>query len=203
MTEGGAVTHDGMGSPIDHNRACAAVRELLLAFGLNPDSDQLRDTPRRVAENYADFFAGLGEDPLALFRDTLPLGEAAGETVIIRDLSLRSLCEHHLLPFRGRAHIAYQPRERVAGLGTLPRLIDMLAARPQLQERLGEQIAETIAHGLEPDGVLVVLEATHACLADRGSRESAASIITIASRGSLSEAGKRAEILALIGAEHP
>lgn len=188
-----------MSEGIDRQRVAAAVRELLSAIGQNPDSVELEGTPGRVADAYAEFFAGVGIDPLALLADAVPVGEDTGELVLVRDISLRSVCEHHLLPFRGRAHVAYRPGERVVGLGSLARVVEVLAARPQLQERLGEQIADAVNEGLAPEGVLVVLEASHGCVADRGVRQAEATAVTIASRGVLAEPLRRAEVLALVG----
>lgn len=188
-----------MSERIDRERVVAAVRELLSAIGQNPDSAELSNTPDRVADAYAEFFAGVDINPLELLADAVPVGEDTGELVLVRDITLRSVCEHHLLPFRGRAHLAYRPGERVVGLGALARVVEALAARPQLQERLGEQIADAVEQGLRPDGVLVVLEASHGCVADRGVRQTEATAVTIASRGSLAEPHRRAEVLALIG----
>ncbi len=184
---------------IDRQRVVAAVRELLGAIGEDPDSEELAATPERVADAYAEFFAGVGVDPLTLLADAVAVGDDTGELVLVRDITLRSMCEHHLLPFRGRAHIAYRPAAKVVGLGAFARLVDALAARPQLQERLGEQIADAIDAGLAPEGVLVVLEASHGCVADRGVKQIEAKAVTMASRGSLSEPAARAEVMALIG----
>jgi GTP cyclohydrolase I len=158
---------------VDRARVAALVRELLEAIGENPDRPGLRQTPERVADAYGEFFAGVDADPAApLSRtisisrgpapDTLPSG-----AVMLRDIDFRSVCEHHLLPFRGRAHLAYLPGEKVVGLGALPRVVEVLSARPQVQERLGEQIADTIADGLDARGVLVVLDAVHGCVTSR------------------------------------
>ncbi|MDI6022468.1 GTP cyclohydrolase I [Leucobacter sp. UT-8R-CII-1-4] len=189
-----------MSGTVDRDRVAQAVRELLIAIGENPDSAELASTPNRVAEAYTEFFSGVGVDPVALLADAVPVGEDTGELVLVRDITLRSMCEHHLLPFRGRAHIAYRPGEKVVGLGALPRVVETLAARPQMQERLGEQIADAMVEGLAPEGVLVVLEASHGCVADRGVKQVEATAVTIAARGTLSQPGMRAEILALIGA---
>lgn len=188
-----------MSEHVDRPRIAAAVRELLLGLGVDPDSDELASTPDRVAESYAEFFAGLGEDPASYLADSVPVGDRVGELVLLRDIDLRSVCEHHLLPFRGRAHIAYRPGERVVGLSALPRVVAALAARPQVQERLGEQIAQVIEDGLDPDGVLVVLEAQHGCVADRGVRQAGTTAVTVAARGSLADAAERAAVFALIG----
>lgn len=190
-----------MSSHIDRGRVAAAVREILVAIGADPDSDELRATPERVADAYAEFFSGVGFDPLSLLEDSIPVDGETGELVLVRDIAFRSVCEHHLLPFRGRAHIAYRPGERVVGLSALPRVVETLAARPQVQERLGEQIAQAIDTALAPKGVVVVLEARHGCVADRGVRQSDAVALTIASRGELSEPPARGEIISLVGAQ--
>src|SRR5690606_16750545 len=122
-----------------------------------------------------------------------------GELVIVRDIALRSMCEHHLLPFRGRAHIAYRPRERIVGLSALPRVVSTLAARPQVQERLGEQIADALVTGLARRGVLVVLEASHGCVSDRGVQQADVTAVTIAARGELADPITRSEVIALVG----
>ncbi|HEY9308621.1 MAG TPA: GTP cyclohydrolase I [Microbacterium sp.] len=191
---------------VDRERIAALVRELLEAIGEDPERPGLRQTPERVADAYAEFFAGVGEDAAApLARtisvsrgpapDTLPSG-----AVMLRDILFRSVCEHHLLPFRGHAHLAYLPGEQVVGLGALPKVVEILSSRPQVQERLGEQIADVIAASLDARGVLVVLEATHECVTMRGGRQPDASTVTIAARGELAEPAARAELVALIGA---
>jgi GTP cyclohydrolase IA len=191
---------------VDTERIERAVHEILIAIGEDPDRPGLERTPQRVAEAYAEFFGGLQVDPLTHLADTVPLGAteagvpATSDAVVLRDLSFRSVCEHHLLPFVGTAHVAYLPGDRVVGLGRIPAVIDTLAARPQLQERLAEEIADTLVAGLEPKGVLVVLDAQHRCVTTRGPRQERSSTITIASRGSLAEPAARAEIIALIGA---
>lgn len=189
---------------VDRDRVAAAVRDILAAIGEDPDRPGLKATPQRVADAYAEFFSGVGADaaePLAhtisVSRgpapDTLPSG-----AVLLRDIRFRSVCEHHLLPFAGRAHIAYLPGEQVVGLGALPRVVDVLAARPQVQERLGEQIADTIAASLDARGVLVVLDASHECVTMRGGRQPEAATVTIAARGALAETAARAEIMMLL-----
>lgn len=187
-----------MSAGVDRERVARAVRELLGAIGVDPESAELQATPGRVAESYAEFFAGVGVDPQQFLGDSVPVDGETGELVLMRDISLRSICEHHLLPFRGRAHVAYQPGDRVVGLSALPRVVAALAERPQVQERLGEQIAQALVDGLAPLGVLVVLEASHGCVADRGVRETTAEAVTIASRGSLAYPAARAEVIALI-----
>ena len=190
---------------VDARRIERAVLEILLAIGEDPDRPGLARTPERVAEAYAEFFAGLDVDPLSHLADTVPLGAteegvpATSDAVILRDLAFRSVCEHHLLPFVGTAHVAYLPNERVVGLGRIPAVVDTLASRPQLQERLAEEIADTLQAGLDPKGVLVVLDAQHRCVTTRGSRQERSSTVTIASRGALASPAARAEIIALIG----
>jgi GTP cyclohydrolase I len=184
---------------IDRARVEAAVAELLAAIGEDPARAGLRETPSRVADAYAEFFAGIGADPLEPLRDTIPVGDVEPELVIVRDLEFRSVCEHHLLPFLGRAHIGYLPAQKVVGLGRLPKLVDALAARPQLQERLTEQIADALMTGLEPRGVVVVLDAQHQCVTTRGARQVRSSTVTVASRGELDEQVRRAEVVALMG----
>lgn len=156
-------------------------------------------TPERVADAYQEFFSGIGVDPVPELGDGIPAQDTDGDLVLVRNLQFRSLCEHHLLPFRGVAHIAYIPDRTLVGLGRLPRVIDVLASRPQLQERLTEQIADALCDGLAPRGVLVVMDATHGCVSMRGMRQAESSTVTIASRGDLSEPSARAEIMALIG----
>lgn len=189
---------------VDRPRVEALVRELLEAIGEDPDRPGLRQTPHRVAEAYAEFFSGVGVDAAAPLDRTISVSRGpAPETVssgavLLRDVQFRSVCEHHLLPFIGAAHIAYLPGEQVVGLGALPRVVDALASRPQVQERLGEQIADAIGSRIDARGVLVVLEAVHGCVTSRGERQPAASTVTIAARGELAEPAARAELIALI-----
>jgi GTP cyclohydrolase I len=190
---------------VDRERVAALVRELLEAIGEDPDRPGLKATPGRVADAYAEFFAGVGEDASAPLAHTISVAQGpAPETspsgaVMLRDIQFRSVCEHHLLPFRGRAHIAYLPGDQVVGLGALPKVVGILASRPQVQERLGEQIADAIADALDTRGVLVVLDAAHECVTMRGDRQHEASTVTIAVRGELTDAVARAELIALIG----
>lgn len=191
---------------IDPARVEAAVGELLAAIGEDPSRPGLIGTPARVAEAYAEFFAGVGEDPLEPLADAAEFADgddALGELVVLRDVAFRSICEHHLLPFLGTAHLAYAPGTRIVGLGRLPRVAEILAARPQLQERLTEQIADALDAGLAPEGVLVVLDAVHGCVTARGPRQTSTSTITVASRGRLSDPVRRAEVMALIGSGAP
>lgn len=185
---------------IDRARIEAAVAELLAAIGEEPSRPGLRETPAKVADAYAEFFAGLGADPLEPLRETIPVDGADPELVIVRDLEFRSVCEHHLLPFLGRAHVAYLPSDRVVGLGRLPRVVDILASRPQIQERLTEQIADAVMQGLDARGALVVLDAQHQCVTTRGARQVHSSTVTVAGRGALADPVRRSEVIALIGA---
>jgi len=184
---------------VDQPRIEAAVAEILAAIGEDPDRPGLQTTPQRVASAYAEFFAGLAQDPLDHLRDTVPVGDRTGELVLLRDIEFRSVCEHHLLPFLGTAHVAYLPGERIVGLGKLADVVETLAARPQLQERLTEEIADALEAGLAPRGILVVLDAKHGCVRTRGPRQTHSSTVTMASRGDLALPVARTEIIALIG----
>jgi GTP cyclohydrolase I len=191
--------------PIDTARIEAAVLEILAAIGEDPARPGLATTPQRIAQAYTEFFSGLAVDPLEHLADSVEFTAGSGELselVLLRDIEFRSMCEHHLLPFAGVAHVAYIPRARIVGLGRLPRVVETLASRPQLQERLTEEIADALQTGLDPLGVLVVLDAVHGCVTARGVRQSRSSTVTMASRGILSEAVARAEIMAMIGAVH-
>jgi GTP cyclohydrolase I len=188
---------------IDSARIEAAVSELLAAIGEDPARPGLESTPRRIAEAYAEFFAGIGQDPLDHLSDATDLGAESGELgelVLLRDVDFRSVCEHHLLPFTGVAHLAYAPGERIVGLGRLPRVVETLSSRPQLQERLGEQIADALETGLAPRGVLVMLDARHGCVTARGTRQVSSTTVTVATRGTLSEPVAQAAVLATIAA---
>ncbi|MDR6866561.1 GTP cyclohydrolase I [Microbacterium resistens] len=190
---------------VDRERIAALTRELLEAIGEDPERPGLTNTPARVAELYAEFFSGVGEDPAAPLAHTISVSHGpAPETlpsgaVLLRGIRFRSVCEHHLLPFAGHAHIAYLPGEQVVGLGALVRVVEILASRPQVQERLGEQVADTIASHLDARGVLVVMDAAHGCVTMRGGRQPEATTLTIAARGEYLDPAARAELIALIG----
>jgi GTP cyclohydrolase I len=192
-----------MSAPFDRPRIEAAVLEILQAIGDDPTRPGLADTPRRVADAYEEFFGGLGVDPgEVLATAVVPADDGErGELVIIRDIEFRSVCEHHLLPFLGVAHIAYVPGEKIVGLGRIPGLVDALASRPMLQERLGEEIADALQASVEPEGVLVVLDAVHGCVTSRGARQTHSSTVTVASRGALAQPAARAEAISLIGVQ--
>ena len=158
-----------------------AVRQLLEAIGENPEREGLVGTPRRIAEMYAEIFAGLNQDP----REVLRVGfeEGHDEMVVLRDIPFYSVCEHHLLPFHGVVHVGYIPRGRVAGISKIARVVDILARRPQLQERLTSQIADVIMDVLEPQGVAVVASAEHLCMTMRGVKKPGTQVVTSVNRG--------------------
>ena len=192
------------GDAIDTARIEAAVTEILLAIGENPDRPGLRNTPGRVAHAYLEFFSGLALDPLDHLGAAVPADPGQlGEVVLLRDIEFRSICEHHLLPFSGVAHLAYVPGGRIVGFGHLLRVVETLAARPQLQERLTEEIADALHGGLDPLGVLVVLDAVHNCVTARGARQNRSSTVTIAARGTLAEPAARSEVMRLISGNGP
>jgi len=182
----------------DHERAAAAVRELLIAIGEDPDREGLRDTPRRVARAYAELTAGLRQTPSDVLTTTFDIGH--DEMVLVRDIELWSMCEHHLVPFTGVAHVGYIPSESgmITGLSKLARLVDVYAKRPQVQERLTTQIADALVAGLDARGVIVVIEAEHLCMTMRGVRKAGARTITSAVRGQMHNAATRSEAMALI-----
>ncbi|MGY1679727.1 GTP cyclohydrolase I FolE [Geodermatophilus sp. SYSU D01176] len=184
---------------VDLERAAAAVRELLLAVGEDPDRPGLQETPGRVARAYAETFAGLWEDPAAVLATTFD--EDHDEMVLVKDIPMYSTCEHHLVPFHGVAHIGYIPGEdgRVTGLSKLARLVEVYARRPQVQERMTSQIADALADVLKPRGVLVVIEAEHLCMAMRGIRKPGSSTVTSAVRGIFRESpATRSEAMSLV-----
>jgi GTP cyclohydrolase I len=159
-----------------------AVREILLAVGEDPDREGLLETPKRVAKMYAEVFEGLKQDPRKVFK--VFKGEDHEEMVLLRDIPFYSMCEHHLLPFTGKAHVAYIPTKgKLSGLSKLARVVDVLARRPQVQERLTGQVADTIMEVLEPKGALVIVEAEHLCMTMRGARKPGSKMITSAVRG--------------------
>ena len=181
-----------------------AVASIIEAIGEDPQREGLRETPRRVAQMYQELFAGLEQDPaevLAVTFEVLDVAseEAYREMVILRDVPFYSICEHHFLPFFGYAHIGYVPDGRVVGASKLARVLDILAHRPQLQERLTEQTADVIYNALHSVGVAVVIEAEHLCLSLRGVQKPGTTVVTSATRGSFStESTNRAELLALL-----
>ena len=198
MPDGGVVNGDL--PPVDRPRIEAAVREILAAIGEDPDRDGLQDTPARVARMYEEIFAGLREMPDHHLQVTFDAGH--DEMVMVRDIALVSTCEHHLVPFMGKAHVAYIPNDdgRITGLSKLARLVDAYARRPQVQERLTTQIADEIERTLQPKGVLVVIEAEHLCMSMRGVRKPGSSTVTSAVRGLFREnVATRTEAMRFIG----
>ncbi len=184
--------------PIDLERAAAAVRELLIAIGEDPDRDGLRDTPDRVARSYAEIFRGLREEPDDVLSTTFDLGH--DELVLVKDIEVYSTCEHHLVPFHGVAHVGYIPSRdgRITGLSKIARLVDVYAKRPQVQERLTTQVADAMVRVLQPRGVVVVIECEHLCMSMRGVRKPGARTVTSAVRGGLREPATRSEVMSLI-----
>jgi GTP cyclohydrolase IA len=183
----------------DEARVAAAVRELLLAVGEDPDRDGLRDTPARVARSYAEAFAGLGAEPADVLTTVFDAGHQ--EMVLVKDIEMYSTCEHHLVPFYGVAHVGYVPDRtgRITGLSKLARLVDVYARRPQVQERLTGQIADALMEHLTPRGAIVVVEAEHLCMSMRGVRKPGSRTVTSAVRGLFREsATTRAEAMSLI-----
>jgi GTP cyclohydrolase I len=184
-------------SDVDKPRIERAVREILAAIGEEPEREGLRDTPARVARMYAELFSGLRTRPAEHLRRVFE--ERYDELVLVRDISFNSMCEHHLLPFTGVAHVGYLPNGRVAGLSKLARVVEDLSRRPQVQERMTHQIADLLASELAAKGVIVVLEATHTCMTIRGIRKPGSQMVTSAVRGLFkSNEATRAEAMALI-----
>lgn len=182
----------------DLPRAEAAIRELLLAVGEDPERDGLRDTPARVARAYAEMLSGLDRDPRDVLTTTFDVGHE--EMVLVRDIPVYSMCEHHLLPFHGVAHVGYIPAKdgRVAGLSKLARLVDLYARRPQVQERMTTQVADALVDVLGAMGVIVVVECEHLCMSMRGVRTPGARTLTSAVRGQMRHPATRAEAMSLI-----
>ncbi|MFD5080388.1 GTP cyclohydrolase I FolE [Streptomyces sp. NPDC058371] len=194
------VTLDGEGTigEFDQKRAEDAIRELLIAVGEDPEREGLRDTPGRVARAYKELFAGLRQQPEDVLTTTFDLGH--DEMVLVKDIEIVSLCEHHLLPFHGVAHVGYIPAEsgKITGLSKLARLVEVFARRPQVQERLTTQVADSLMRILEARGAIVVIEAEHMCMSVRGIRKPGAKTTTSAVRGQLRDATTRAEAMSLI-----
>jgi GTP cyclohydrolase IA len=197
----GPVTHAGAAvGKFDAPRAEAAVRELLIAIGEDPDREGLRQTPERVARAYAEMTVGLRQRAEDVLTTTFDIGH--DEMVLVRDIELWSMCEHHLVPFTGVCHIGYIPAEsgKITGLSKLARLVDVYAKRPQVQERLTTQIADSLMEILEARGAIVVIEAEHLCMTMRGVRKAGARTVTSAVRGIMHSPATRAEAMALINA---
>ncbi|MFJ7631097.1 GTP cyclohydrolase I FolE [Streptomyces sp. NPDC097595] len=198
MTDPVTLDPQGPIGEFDEKRAEAAVRELLLAVGEDPDREGLKETPGRVARAYREILAGLRQEPEDVLTTTFDLGH--DEMVLVKDIEIMSLCEHHLLPFHGVAHVGYIPAEsgKITGLSKLARLVDVFARRPQVQERLTTQVADALMRILEARGAIVVVEAEHMCMSVRGIRKPGAKTTTSAVRGQLRDASTRAEAMSLI-----
>lgn len=190
---------DAGGHQVDHPRIEAAVREILAAIGEDPDRDGLLDTPARVARMYAEISSGLREDPEEHLYKVFDVDH--DEMIMVRDIPVYSMCEHHLLPFHGTAHVAYIPKPggRITGLSKIARLVDGYARRPQVQERLTRQVADAVQSALDPAGVLAVVEAEHMCMSMRGVRKPGSSTVTSAVHGIFREqASTRSEAMRFI-----
>ena len=188
---------DPSARPVDQPRIERAVREILAAVGEDPDREGLLETPARVARMYAELFSGLGQDPRVHLQTAFQ--EKYDEIVLVRDIAFNSVCEHHLLPFIGRAHIGYMPDGRVLGLSKLARLVETISHRPQVQERMTEQIATLLEEDLGAKGVAVVVEATHTCMTVRGVRKPGSVCVTSAMKGVFrANVSSRAEVMSLI-----
>ncbi|NBT13139.1 MAG: GTP cyclohydrolase I FolE [Planctomycetia bacterium] len=189
-------------SPVDHARIERAVREILAAVGEDPDREGLLETPARVARMYAEMFSGLHQDPKVHLRKAFT--EKYDEIVLIRDIAFTSMCEHHLLPFVGKAHVGYLPDGRVLGLSKLARIVEVVSHRPQVQERMTEQIADLLVEDLGAKGVAVVVEASHTCMTIRGVRKPGSLCVTSAMKGIFrSNVSSRAEVMSLIYGNRP
>lgn len=201
MTQRPVASAGGAVREFDEKRARDAVRELLIAVGEDPDREGLRDTPARVARAYREIFAGLWQRPEDVLTTTFDLGH--DEMVLVKDIEVLSTCEHHLAPFVGYAHIGYIPSAsgKITGLSKLARLVDVYARRPQVQERMTTQIADSLMRILDPRGVIVVIECEHMCMTMRGVRKPGAKTTTSAVRGQLRDATTRAEAMSLIMAK--
>ncbi|WP_030709476.1 GTP cyclohydrolase I FolE [Streptomyces sp. NRRL F-2580] len=199
MTDPVTLTGDeGTIGEFDEKRAEAAIRELLIAVGEDPEREGLLETPARVARSYREIFAGLYQRPEEVLTTTFDIGH--DEMVLVKDIEVMSSCEHHLVPFHGVAHVGYIPSTdgKITGLSKLARLVDVFARRPQVQERLTTQIADSLMEILEPRGVIVVIECEHMCMTMRGVRKPGAKTITSAVRGQLRDPATRNEAMSLI-----
>jgi GTP cyclohydrolase I len=186
-------------SGVDLPRIEAAVREILIGIGEDPDRDGLRDTPARVARMYTELFVGLGQDPREVLKTVFEANH--DEMVLVKDIQVQSVCEHHLIPFHGVAHVGYIPNDSgtITGLSKLARLVDVYARRPQVQERMTSQIADALEESIMPRGVIVVVECEHLCMSYRGVRKPGATTVTSAVRGLFrTQQATRAEAMSLI-----
>jgi GTP cyclohydrolase I len=195
--QAGKEQEDGAPAAIDLPRIERAVREILFAIGEDPERESLSETPARVARMYAELFCGMHADPGRHLKKVFT--DQYDEMVLVRDISFNSMCEHHLLPFMGKAHVGYLPRGKVTGLSKLARVVEEISHRPQVQERMTHQIADLINADLDPKGVIVILEAEHTCMTIRGIRKPGSLTVTSAVRGLFkTNPASRAEAMALI-----
>jgi GTP cyclohydrolase I len=186
-----------MAEAVDQKRIRAAVREILLAVGEDPDREGLRETPERVARMYAELFVGLRQNPAEPLRKTFT--EKYDEVVLVKDIGFESMCEHHLMPFHGKAHVAYLPNGKIVGLSKLARVVEILSRRPQVQERMTEDLADLLMKHLDARGVGVILEAAHSCMTMRGIRKADSVCTTSSMRGAFRDnLSSRSELMALI-----
>lgn len=186
---------------MDEERIKRAVSEIIAAIGDDESREGLRETPRRIAEMYSEIFDGLEQDPLEVLGVTFDAG-GHQEMVILKDIPFYSVCEHHFLPFHGVAHVGYIPRDRLAGVSKIARVVEVLAHRPQMQERLTSQVADSLMAGLHPTGVAIVLEAEHLCMTMRGVKKPGSRLVTSATRGVFrTSAATRAEFFSLVRQE--
>jgi GTP cyclohydrolase I len=186
---------------MDQERIRRAVSEMITAIGEDASREGLRETPRRIADMYAEIFEGVEQDPLEVLGVTFDAG-GHREMIIFKDIPFFSVCEHHFLPFHGVAHVGYIPKERLAGASKIARVVEVLARRPQMQERLTSQVADTLMAGLVPSGVAVVVEAEHLCMTMRGVKKPGSQLVTSATRGIFrTNAATRAEFFSLVREE--
>ncbi len=182
---------------VDQERIAKAVREILYAIGDDPDREGLQETPQRVARMYAEIFSGMGSDPSVHLKKFFT--EKYDEIVLVRDISFNSMCEHHLLPFMGKVHIGYLPNGKVIGLSKLARVVETVSKRPQIQERMTEEIANLLVHDLNAKGAGVIIDAVHTCMTVRGIKKQGATCITSAMKGTFRKDPRtRAEFLHLV-----
>jgi GTP cyclohydrolase I len=179
-------------------KARQALREMLIALGENPDREGLQDTPDRVIRSWSEIYAGYGQDPAEILARTFEDVNGYDEMILLKDIPFHSTCEHHMLPFEGKAHVAYLPKDRVVGLSKLARLVDCFARRLQIQERMTREIARALMAHLQPEGCGVVIEATHGCMVCRGVKKEGARMVTSALEGEFRNTATRAEFMSLI-----
>jgi GTP cyclohydrolase I len=188
---------------VDKARIAAAVSEILAAIGEDPNRPGLDLTPSRVADSFAELFNGVGVDAATGLREAGSTADVdSNDPVIMRDIEFRSMCEHHLLPFSGVAHVAYVPTSTVLGLGHIARLVDVVASRPQVQERLGLDVCDALNRGADAAGALVVIDARHECVSSRGARQSTATTVTVSATGVCADEPLKSSLMALIGGGH-